>query len=486
MKRITAIVLALIMVLSLATVAFAAEETTISVAEGDDRTYAVYQIFVGDLDGDTLFNVKWGKNGTGTEGNAVSKETLDALAALSNATDRDKLAEIEKLVNMGQGTQPFGTVNSENSLTVPTGYYIIVDQGAVAAGEAYSLNLVKVVGPTTITPKVGEVTGDKKVDDENDSEADDAQTEAIEGEDGKNWQDSADYDIGDEVPFLLTGTLPSNYADYKNYYYCFHDVQSAGLSFVEDSVRVYVDDVQITAGFEVVTECQDGCTFEVKFADLKTIAAVNANSVITVEYVSVLNETAAVDANGNANAMTLEYSNNPNGEGTGKTTSDKVVVFSYNIVINKVDGQSKEALKGAGFTLYKKNATGEWIAVGEELKGTDMTTFQWKGLDDGQYKLSETTTPAGYNTMADLEFTITAAHEGESADAKLTVLDGGSLGAGDITTGTITKDIDNNWGTVLPETGAMGTMLFILSGSVLTVAAVVFLVTRKKMSIYED
>ena len=486
MKKITAVILALALILSLSVSALAVENTTISVAEGDTRTYAVYQIFTGDLDGDTLSNVKWGVNGTGTAGEAVPQETLDLLASLSNATDKDKLAQIEALVNMGEGTEPFGTVSADAPLTAPTGYYIIVDKGAVAEGEAYSLNLVQVVGPTTITPKVGEVTSEKKVDDENDSVADDPETEAVEGEDATDWQDSADYDIGDEVPFKLTGTVPTDYNNYTTYYYCFHDVQSAGLTFNPETVKVYVDGTEITEGFEVVTECEDNCTFEIKFADLKAIAAVQAGSVITVEYTSTLNDAAVLGAAGNPNTMDLEYSNNPNGEGTGRTPEDKVIVFTYKVVVNKIDGESKEALAGAGFTLYKKNAAGKWVAVGEELTGNELTTFVWNGLDDGQYKLSETTTPAGYNTMADIEFTISAEHDVESADPKLTVLDGGVLGTGEVSTGAITKDIENNKGTVLPETGALGTVMFITIGAALAMAAAVFMITRKKMSVYED
>ena len=247
-----------------------------------------------------------------------------------------------------------------------------------------------------------------------------------------------------------------------------------------------MDGTEITEGFEVVTECEDNCTFEIKFADLKAIAAVQAGSVITVEYTSTLNDTAVLGDAGNPNVMDLEYSNNPNTEDTGRTPEDKVIVFTYKVVINKLDGETKEALAGAGFTLYKKNAAGQWVAVGEELTGDELTTFVWEGLDDGQYKLSETTTPAGYNTMADIEFTVSAEHDVESADPQLTVLDGGVLGTGEVSTGAITKDIDNNKGTVLPETGALGTVMFITIGAVLAMAAAVFMITRKKMSVYED
>jgi len=53
-------------------------------------------------------------------------------------------------------------------------------------------------------------------------------------------------------------------------------------------------------------------------------------------------------------------------------------------------------------------------------------------------------------------------------------------------TGTITKDIVNNTGTILPETGAQGTVLLIGASTILVFLAAVFMITRKKMSIYED
>ena len=104
------------------------------------------------------------------------------------------------------------------------------------------------------------------------------------------WQDVADHDIGDEIPFKLEGTVPADYdAEYTSYYFAFHDEEEAGLTFNKDSVKVYVDDDEIETGFEVKTSTTDGCSFEVVFSDLKTIDAVQAGSKIRVEYTSTLN-----------------------------------------------------------------------------------------------------------------------------------------------------------------------------------------------------
>ena len=290
-RKLASLLLALIMVFALATTAFAAENAAISAPTGSTRTYDVYQIFTGNLHEGVLSNIKWGKNGTGTEKTAVDQTTLDALAAVNGKSDTEKLTEIQKYVKLN--SEKFGTVSNGNPLTVPTGYYLIKDNGPVNDGEAYSLYVVQVVGLTTISPKVGTTTSDKKVKDTNDSAANST----------TDWQDSADYDIGDAVPFKLSATIAQDYANYTHgYKLTFHDKEDAGLSFNASSVKVYVDGEEITSGFTVVTEnLGDGCTFEVRFANLKEITSVHAGSVISVEYTSTLDTDAAVGSTGNKN-----------------------------------------------------------------------------------------------------------------------------------------------------------------------------------------
>lgn len=471
-KRLAGLILAMIMVVSMTITGFAEEtnKTTISVGESDNRSYDVYQIFTGDLSGNVLSNIKWGKNGTGTEGEVVDSEIIDKLTTVNSSSNVEKLADIKQYVNLN--STAIGTVSAGNPLTVHTGYYLFVDKGEVGKGEAYSLYVVEIVGPTTIDPKVGKVESDKKVKDTNDT------TEAT-----TDWQDSADYDIGDDVPFKLTGKVAADYDNYKQYYFAFHDIESNGLTFNADSVNVYVDRVKVETGYEVKTNTEDNCTFEVVFANLKEIQSVKAGSVITVEYTSTLNKDAVLGSAGNDNVMYLEYSNNPNDEQggeTGTTPEDKVIVFTYKVIVNKVDKDGKP-LEGAGFTLFKKDAKDKYNKVGEELTGDKLTTFEWKGLDDGDYKLEETTTPIGYNTIDPIEFTISAEHATLADNPTLTELKGGNTFTGEVSTGTLTGNVVNQAGTVLPETGGIGTTVFYAIGGVLVLAAVVLLVTKKRM-----
>lgn len=471
LKKVVSLLLAMTMVFAMTMTAFAAD-TTISVKEDDTHSYSVYQIFTGDLDGGILKNVKWGKNGTGIKEDPVSQEILDGLEAVNKKTNEEKLTEIKKYVNFD--SEVFGTVDNKEALNAPTGYYLFVDKGELAEGEGYSLYVVEVVGPTTIDPKRGEVTSQKKVKDTNDTDG--TTTE---------WQDSADYDIGDAVPFQLTGTVPKDFANYKTYYYAFHDVESEGLTFNKDSVEVFVNGDKITTGFEVKTEgLTDGCTFEVVFDNLKNVNGVEAGSKITVEYTSTLNNKAVLGSTGNPNKMHLEYSNNPNWEGqgkpdTGNTPDDTVIVFTYKVVVNKVD-QDENPLSGAEFKLEKK-VGGDWVELELEVDKTG-TVFSFEGLDDGQYRITETTVPTGYNSIDPIEFTVTADHEIKSDNPQLKELLGGKLGTGEVSTGIITGTIKNQKGATLPETGGMGTTIFYAIGTVLVLGAAVTMITRKRMS----
>ena len=483
MKKLAAMMLSLIMALVLAVPAFAAENTYTITAPSNDHTYEVYQIFTGDYANGVLSNVKWGKNGTGTEGEAVSSDIITELTG-ATGSDTEKLEVISKYVNL-ESTE-FGTVKGGSTLDVPGGHYLIKDVDGALEGEedAYTLYVVEVVGDVTIEPKSDVPESEKKVKDTNDTDGTTT-----------DWQDSADWDIGDKVPFQLKGTVADNYDDYKVYQFIFHDKESAGLTFDSTSVKVYVDGTEITTGFEVVTEgLDDDCTFEVVFENLKDIDSVHAGSVITVEYESELNSNAVLGSAGNPNKMHLEFSNNPNDEQggeTGETPDDTVIVFTYKTVINKVDGENKP-LTGAEFTLEKKVKDDEaeggyhWETI-TVVKNEEGTTFTFSGLDDGDYRLTETTTPDGYNTIDPIEFTITAEHDILSDNPALTSLNGNAT-TGEITftsnttDGSLTADVVNQSGATLPETGGMGTTLFYVIGGILVVGAGVLLITKKRMS----
>lgn len=487
-KRVLALLAAFALVLAMAVPAWAdkANLYTISVPAGSNHTYQVYQIFTGDYSSDgKLSNIKWGQNsnsrGDGVSiGEKVDENVLNQLAAVAGKSDEDKLAVIEQYANLSENGMD--TVSASKSIQVAAGYYLFKDTTTGISGNTY---IAEVVGNVSIKAKNSHVPGfEKKLKDKNDTTENDF----------GGWQDVADHDIGDEIPFKLEGTVPADYdAEYTSYYFAFHDEEEAGLTFNPKSVKVSVDDTEITTGFEVKNSTNDGCSFEVVFSNLKDIKAVHAGSTIRVEYTSTLNENAVIGGNGNLNRAKLQYSNNPrNVESKGETVWDNVVVFTYQVVVNKYADSVGEnnKLKGAEFTLTKKlkDGTTKDITV---AKSQDGVRFTFKGLDDGEYTLTETVTPEGYNTIEPITFNVSANHEinwdGTGNRSALLESLTGNKGTGEITftsdkgTGALTTDIINKSGTVLPSTGGMGTTVFYVVGGGLMAVAVVLLVTKKRM-----
>lgn len=468
-----------------ASTAMAAENNyDITVPTTDTHTYSVYQVFTGDLSEGTLSNIKAGKNfnasnGAGDNGtDLTAAEAAEKIAKVSGtATDTERLETISKFVNLNG--EAFGTVSKDAPLSAAPGYYLFKDQNAVTGNDAATLFIVKVNGPVTVNRKADQPTFEKKVKDVNDSTGDKS-----------DWQDSADYDVNDEVPFQLTATLPTNEADfaaYKTYKLVFHDQQSAGLTFNKDSVVVKYDNQTLgTDSYTLETPATDNDTFDITITDAKTVKDADGSAItvaaggkFTVEYTSTLNENAVIGAAGNPNEASLEFSNNPNvgGEGnTGKTPTDKVIVFTYQLDINKTfNGGTPAENDLPKFKLYKFDSTTKDYTIDRGEVTITKTeggkyTASFKRVDDGKYKLVETKTPAGFNTAADTLFEITANHDVESDNPQLTVLKINTT-AGNTTTGTVTADVVNQKGSNLPSTGGMGTVLLYVAGIAVFVLA---------------
>lgn len=448
----------------------------ITINNGGSGTYESYQIFTGDLSTDetTLSNIKWGNGITAAGQTALqTKYGVSSAAEIAeklgdNAEDADEFAK-----EAGKYLQNAGGLTG-----LVAGYYLVQNK-TVGDHEAYTNYILKVVKNVTVEPKTDTPTVEKKVKDINDSESTTT----------TGWQDSADYDINDDVPFQLTATLPNNFATYDEYYLEFADTLSSGLTYNKDAKVFLVNgsaETDVTSSFTIA---EDGSSFKIN--NLKSISGVTASSKIVVRYTAKLNSNAVIGSAGNPNTVKLIYSNNPNATGTGETTPDTVVVFTYKVVVNKVD-QDNKPLSGAGFTLYKKvhdtsKAEGyRWDAVGDEITGG--TTFTFSGIDDGDYKLVETTTPNGYNTIDDILFTVSAKHDAESNEPQLTELSGVDSArkitfTSNTSEGSLTAPVPNTKGSILPSTGGMGTKVLYAVGVVLILIAGVLIVTKKRMEV---
>lgn len=393
------------------------------------------------------------------------------------------------------------------------GYYLIVQTSATSAdGNTMSQVILNTHGQDelNLTVKKDTVELTKKVQENQDGVND--------GQNGK-WQDGADYNIGDMVPFQLTGTLPADYANYSAYQYIFHDSASAGLTFsiANAELKVYavnddqkielkkVTDANDKTGYTVVTSGLTGETFQVKFADLKQAKAktsdvmtITKNTKIVVEYKAKLNVDAKRGATGNPNEAWLEFSNDQynTGEGspTGNTPHDKVIVFTFDIVVNKYKNSVTDAnkLNNAGFTLYKSTDGTNWSKA-QELNnaGNNTNVFRFNGLDSGYYKIVESKVPDGFTKADDVIFTVEATYDATSDAPTLTGLvvkdaNGSVISTGEnakFTLSGITYDgtesanaqistnIINKSGNKLPSTGGMGTVMLYVAGIAVFVLA---------------
>jgi len=550
------------------------------------------------------------KTGGGTIGPTHVAKMIEDIAQ----NDSGKLDTLAKILDSHKGTAAGVELSQEKDekTTLGVGYYVIEDTYTQSTGnnektDAISKFILKVSDNSdeiAIIPKKSYPSVIKKVQEN----AKDVLTDwaggtatALEAEvDTSNkWNDVADYNIGAAVPFKLYGSMPATLDDYDHYYYKFTDtlgsqfdqpetvtvkVGNETLTFTKqaDSKYYTIDTVHqkeykytptggSTEKTLKITNTDYNCrvTYEsnvlkVWFEDVKAYNGVTKDTVVTVEYTAVLNNTAVIGLNGQENKVDLTYSNSPNFEYTphtdtpdkpdlpespdypdtpdipdtpdvpdkpetpdtpdtpntpqDKTPEDKVVVFTYEIDINKIDGTTKRALSGAEFTL--KNADNEYAVVDTETgKLTGWTTisnnasklvsgadglFKVIGIDSGTYILTEVTPPAGgYKLPANPDFSVVltattvntqkyTSSDYANAAAVLTGI-AGTINSENMTVlnadttanrganGGVSGTIENNKGTQLPSTGGIGTALFYLAGGVMAVGAGVILVTKKRI-----
>ncbi len=538
MKKFLALALALALCFAMAIPAMAADEKTTTTLTMNNptlnHTYTVYQVFTGDVSVATvdgkevkrLSNVRYGQSYTGKTGN-VPQDELTAIA--------DANAFAKGLLDNNALSSPIATDWNGSELSVAPGYYVVVDNG-LAEGEenvpdADSAYIVEIVGPTTITPKTTIPELDKEVkraEDPNYSE-----------------NDAITSEIGKLVEFKLTAKVPAKelpkYAvankdgEAGTYKLVFHDTMSEGLTFVDFKDVMYGEvKVENTAEKTLYVAVNEGQEITITIEDLFEIIGRdekewktddNGNIVITATYTAKLNEKAIVnngDSDGatNFNKAHLEYSNNPNDEGTGNTPEDKTYVYSFELDITKTADKSEaeggEVLAGAGFTLYRvttdengeekltelkfkavegENGTkyilSEDTDAEPEILSDEDGKLNFTGLEAGKYKLVETTVPDGFNKCADRYITISATvteTETGSDLSDVTIeqveIDGttgeGNEGTVEESNGTA-LNIINKSGTLLPSTGGIGTTIFYAVGAALVVGAGILLFVKKRM-----
>ena len=552
LRKIMALVLSLAMVLAMSITVFAGEVTA-TVANNTNHAYKAYQVFKGTQQENSkvLGDIEWGNgvvestiktklsSSTYFQGATTAQQVADILKK-GESYNCPEAKEFARIANDSISNNAVDVAANAGSvtLTAGTGYYLFVDQTTKNNENkndfVKGLSLLQVTGDTiTITAKVDKPSVEKKVQEN-------VKTGNTTDNYGDKYNDTADYNIGDSVPFRLYGTVIDMSEFQNGYKYVFHDTAATSLDINKDAKVYYSSDKEgrnktdIDSSLYHVEYGTDNHSLTVTFNNLRAVKIKNSENsdveissgYIIVEYTAKLNSSAAIGQGtigetkeGNINKVYLEYSNNPNqsGEGqpeTGNTPEDKVIVFTYELDVTKIDGADKnkpseqqKKLKDAEFVLYRGTAASpeyakvdanakiqEWtndINNATTLKSDVNGLFKVIGLDDGTYYLKETKAPNGYNVLKnDIKVQIKAdTSNGQNGNGdvaelktlKVNVNDGSDKDAS-LSTGIVNITVENNQGSLLPETGGIGTTIFYIVGVVLVLGAGVLLVTKKRMN----
>lgn len=498
-KRITAVLLALVMAMSMCLTAFAAGGTTgtltVTGNELTGKNVTVVRMFkTSDSDPSSyemepawqdFFNKQLNK---GTSQNATSAEAFAYVNAMKDDVKLVKFAKAAK-DHYNANTGAFGSLSTSIAATaavdgsgkgvatfndLPVGYYLVLPASGSTDTRGTDAILANVQADKTNSVNMKSVypTVDKTVEGGNSNSA----------------------QIGDTVHFALSSNVP-DMSEYEKYQFIFHDTLSAGLTLDQSSIKVTIGGKDVTGKYEkTVTDAQGQTKLEIKFADLKTVTEATAGAVIKVEYSAVLNENAVVGGAGNSNEASLEYSNTPDGTGTGTTGEVVTKTYTFAMKVHKYANDDKTTiLPGATFQLQDANgnpiklvkvsATEYRVATAQDKSGVQDTfvtvadgDITISGLKEGTYKLVEKVAPEGYNKLTKpVEIVIKPTY---GADGSLTKVEY-TVNGGTASTDT-TINVQNKNGAFLPETGSIGTIGLTVLGVLLVVGGLSFTSRKKK------
>ena len=484
MKKIISVILSLMLIASLSVTAFAAGETgsiTIN-GVGGSTTYEIYKLL--DLESYDVSagaysykaNAAWATFFTTIEAKAYMATDTDGYVTWVAAEDDDTKAAFAKLALAYAKANSIDPVkSSENAgefvITGTTGKFDGLELGYYLVDSTMGA----LCGLTTTNPhasinaKNGIPTIDKQVNEDSTSQ----------------WGATNSSDIGQTIEYRVTINV---HAGAENY--VLHDVMAAGLTYIGVSKIEHVvpgtgthdvtaDKYEVKTGTAVVT---DNCTFEVHFSKAMC-DELETNDKIIVYYTAMLNRNAVIAGSGNVNNAWLTF-----GEGH-KSNEDSVTTYTYGIDIVKTDSQNT-LIDGAQFKIYDAANGGNEVAVvlmddgvtyrraRADETGIAIVVKDGKvrvvGFDNGTYYLEETEAPDGYNKLSARQKFIVS-------DSNLDAV----FNDGVYSTGSGVHVV-NKTGSMLPETGGMGTVLFITFGTIVVLGAGVLLVTKKRMSMIKD
>ena len=432
----------------------------------------------------------------------VSELAGDNLVAFATKASNWAQTQAKNITADKTATVSAGATNGNYTATftgLDYGYYVVAVPGATLANTSGQYATLVSVDSTNVNANIkGSLpTVDKKVQ--------------VNG----NGADTADAKIGDTLTFTLTSTIPDMSA-YDTYTFNFKDTLSKGLTYgditsvtVEGVDAPLVKDTDYTV---TTTPAAAGNTLlTVGMTDFKNKQQTNAGKKITVTYTATLNKDAVVGGHGNTNSATIQYSNDPSSTGTGESEPDKVRVFTYGFTVDKYTGDNYNdaatRLAGAEFTLTAKGDTSAIkfvqvnagsatedavyrVAKAGETAGTTTTITTpangkvvFQGLKNGEYTLTETKAPAGYNKLASaIGVKVNGSNDGTdttNATVNITYNNDNNDTTYDQTASNGVIPVQNKSGAILPGTGGMGTIAFTVIGVLVIALGVAWTLKRK-------
>ncbi len=328
-----------------------------------------------------------------------------------------------------------------------------------------------------------------------DKEISDADGITIGDDDSEDGFQADELGIGDTASFKIQSKFPAYTEAFlaNGVQYILNDTQDAGLD-VPTNIAVYVDGTPVTAGNTTYQQTITDNDFKLDFASDYVIA--HAGSDIQVTYQANLNENCTQGFTPNVNQVELIYTNSVTDKTIVTHKKDEVQEYTFPIEIKKVaaidgkDTKGGQPLKGAEFTLTRVDAEEKTginsfiLTTGEDGKAT------FNRLDEGVYRLKETTAPKGYALNPDefevqivpaynedgglKQYTVTMKNISTDQEIGSVVIDSPD---DDILAGNIT---DSRLQT-LPATGGNGTKIFVLISCVLgSVTVTLYLLGKKQ------
>lgn len=481
MKKLFAVLLALTLVLSMGTMALAADGKITITNAIDGATYNIYKILdfvpvAGSTTQGRYTVVEAWKDFLAGDGAAYLKANAETGTIEWNGDETDaRKAELAKAAiayAKEKGIAATKTAEASGEKVEFTGldlgYYAIdTSLGTMCA-------LTNTNSDFTATEKNEKPDIDKFV--QEDSEMNNAD---------EGWGKVNDADIDQVVNYKSTITVGLGATNYV-----MHDTMEAGLTFNNDVVVKLADGTVVDpSNYTVTVSPADKHTFDVAF-DNDFIAGLAQGTKFTVYYSATLNENANIVVDGNDNTVYLSYGE----DSTWETNEHKTTTYTWKMDVLKfteTDENPEFPLAGAKFQLLKNNAPLTFTKVADtdgiptymydkngtvtEIETDATGKFIIVGLDEGAYKLHETEAPAGYNKLAaDIDVIITSTYDEAALTATYEINEEAPA----------TIKVENKTGSLLPETGGIGTTIFYVVGGLLMAAAFILLVSKKRMATF--